>query len=40
MSSSTIPTIWAARMNLSDDQNHNILSAEEGLAALPANSDE
>ena len=25
---------------ISDDQNHNILSAEEGLAALPANSDE
>ncbi|MBQ6227160.1 MAG: ABC transporter ATP-binding protein [Prevotella sp.] len=25
---------------ISDDLNHNILSAEEGLAALPANSDE
>lgn len=25
---------------ISDDYNHNILSAEEGLAALPANSDE
>ena len=25
---------------LSDDLNHNILSAKEGLAALPANSDE
>ena len=25
---------------ISDEENHNILSAEEGLAALPATDDE